>query len=140
MHIFDCLKPFIQESKDLKIRENLKLKEHMKVQESQDWFDKTFIVGSPACKSVKINVKPVEDDLQVANDKFLKTPEKCEKSHTIGLAAQQRKSSKVLKVRRSAQVPKSFKSSYPGTAVSRTQEVQRKALVSVVDLKSVSRS
>jgi hypothetical protein len=131
MQIFDCFKPFLQE------KENLKLEEKMKVKERQNWFDQTFIVGSPAYKSVKINVKPVEDEVQVANDKFLKTPKKCEKSHKIG-AAQQRKSDKVLKVPGSAEVPKSLKSSHPRPVVRCTPGVHRKALVS--DLKRISRS
>ena len=139
MYIFNCFKSFVHENENVKIQENLTMKENMKVKESQDWFNKTFIVGNPACKSVQINVKPVEDDVQVSNDKFLKTSPNCEKSHRIGLA-QHRKRSKLLKVPGSAQVPKCSKSSYPGTAVSRTGEVQRKALVSVVDLKSISRS
>ena len=127
MHIFDCFKPFLQEKENLNLKESLKLTEKMKVKESQNWFDQTFIVSSPAYKSVKINVKPVDDELQDANDKFLKTSEKCEKSCIIG-ARKQRNGGKSLKAPRSSGVPKSLKSSYPG----RAEEVRGKAVVGLL--------
>ena len=130
MYIFDCLKPFVHEKEDLKLKE------------SKEWFNRTFIYDKQPFKSVQINVRSLEDDIEVTNEKFLTPFPKCEKRHAFALT-QQRKSGNIVAVPGSARhkVPKRYKSSHPGSAAMiSTREVQRKAPVSVDDLKSVSRS
>ena len=132
MNILGCFKAFIGE-KD-KIKQTGKIKDPWKVEDKPDLLNKTYIVGSEPCKSVKINVQPIHDDKGPDGGEFLKSSKKCKKRESSNHFQP------YAKVLKKSEVPGSSKVAKCLPAVVSSSEVQKKAMVSVVDLKSISRS